>query len=132
MGLAGAIYLLVGLAPVLQNQAAKLQWSASTRARIIGMLLAFQGLSILSSDFVGEAVTNLMIGGTTPAADYKAQWQERYEKIDLAQAAGEEQLALRPLDVQPSLLSVSDPIAGGWESTCFNRFARIEEVFLSR
>ncbi len=132
VGFVSAIYILVRLAPVLQNQAAKLQWSAKTRVRIIGVLLAFQGLSVLSSDFVGEAVTNLRIGGTTPAADYKAQWRERFEKIDLAHVAGEEQLELRALDVRPSLLSVSDPIAGGWESACFNSFVPIEQVLLSR
>ena len=97
---------------------------------MIGVLLGLHGLSIFSSDFIGEAVTNLAIGGTTPAADYRAQWQARYDGIDAAAHEGLDELALAPLAFEPSLLSLSDPIEGGWEVGCFNRYVPLKRVYI--
>ena len=130
IGLMTFLFFLWAWVPNLQEQARRLNWSPINRGRLIGILLGLHGLSIFSSDFVGEAVTNLAIGGTTPAADYRAQWQARYDGIDAAAHEGLDELALAPLAFQPSLLSLSDPIEGGWEANCFNRYVPLERVYI--
>ena len=130
IGLMTLLFFLSAWAPNLQEQVGKLGWSAVTRNQLIGLLLGLHGLSIFSSDFIGEAVTNLAIGGTTPAADYHAQWQARYNAIDTAVHDGLDELALAPLAFQPSLLSLSDPIEGGWEAGCFNRYVPLDRVYI--
>lgn len=126
------LFLLGAWTPALQTQVSKLSWGPTTRGRLIGLLIAMHGLSILSSGFVGEAVTNLAIGGTTPAADYKTQWRARYQAIDEAAHNGAKELDLAPLTFQPSLLSLSDPIEGGWEAGCFSRYSPLDRVFLQQ
>lgn len=130
IGLMTFLFFLGAWAPTLQEQVRRLGWSPVNRGRLIGVLLGLHGLSIFSSDFIGEAVTNLAIGGTTPAADYRAQWQARYDEIDAAVDEGLDELALAPLTFQPSLLSLSDPIEGGWEAGCFNRYAPLKRVYI--